>query len=552
MKKFLSTFLATIILASSSLLAVTSYAVTPSNQLSVSYANGQYSSYILPEDSITDTSYQQVEYISGNGSGSFFSFTNIRSAYFKGFGLNTFLNVYNPFTIKNSYDSSTWSGLLQFYFNNSTLNYIYPNKVINIITNNSNVTGSVNTSFSGSVPHTFSYTLNNYSESSKKTVYSMIASVDGSQVFSRSDYTAEVSAVNVSFSSNTLTTYLGNSNGNSGFTCFTFNGYVPCYRKSDGLIGFYNSTNSSFITPNNQNGIYCGPDVLSITQPVISDQSGNFSLYLTGASPELHVIASTEMGNLSYQWQSSFPDSMGGYTTWSDISDATSYLYTPSTFTEVGIYKYRCIVTSSRGTSSLSTISNEMQISVVLADPDIPIIDTQPQSATYYDNATSLISLSVSAHLEDETEGALSYQWQLKDSFSVWRDISGETGTSLSLSSISGQLGTYEYRCIVSNTLASVTASSTSSTAVIQIIDYNPFEDFWTSFFGTGSSGLTAVTDLTSTYKNYNFNNLPQVPRSFLSVLTQVTNNFPVWFFVIFFLELMASGVIMVLKAVTK
>ena len=84
------------------------------------------------------------------------------------------------------------------------------------------------------------------------------------------------------------------------------------------------------------------------TYPVIGTQPVSQAV-AEGHSANFTVIASTEIGTLSYQWQKK--DSGG---TWSNISGATGATYAIDSVTADDAGEYRCIVTNSSGTKTKS------------------------------------------------------------------------------------------------------------------------------------------------------------------------------------------------------
>ena len=84
------------------------------------------------------------------------------------------------------------------------------------------------------------------------------------------------------------------------------------------------------------------------TYPVIGTQPVSQAV-AEGSSANFTVIASADIGTLSYQWQK-----RGSGGTWSNISGATSATYSIDSVTSDDTGEYRCIVTNSSGTTTKS------------------------------------------------------------------------------------------------------------------------------------------------------------------------------------------------------
>jgi hypothetical protein len=132
-----------------------------------------------------------------------------------------------------------------------------------------------------------------------------------------------------------------------------------------------------------------------VADPVISAQpiatqsicvGGNIATALTAA-------ASGGTGTYSYQWS----NSSGA------ITGETNQNFTPPTFTSVGQFTYNVTIAQS-GSGCNAMISQNALINVV-ADP---VVSTQPQSASYCQNASPVAPLTVSA---SGGLGTFSYQW---------------------------------------------------------------------------------------------------------------------------------------------
>jgi gliding motility-associated-like protein len=184
-----------------------------------------------------------------------------------------------------------------------------------------------------------------------------------------------------------------------------------------------------------------------VADPVISAQpiatqsicvGGNIATALTAA-------ASGGTGTFSYQWSNAA----------GPLTGATSQNYTPPTFTSVGQFTYNVTIAQS-GSGCNAMISLNALINV-MADP---VVSTQPQSASYCQNASPVTPLTVTA--SGGTGSNYSYQW-----FNGSNSISGATSSTYAPSVAS--TGSIDYTCLV--TIAPVTSgcSVTSSIAAITV-----------------------------------------------------------------------------------
>src|SRR5205814_920389 len=114
-------------------------------------------------------------------------------------------------------------------------------------------------------------------------------------------------------------------------------------------------------------------------------------------------------------------------------------------------YKYRVIVS---GTCTPPATSAFATLTVNTA----PVITADPQNSTICE--TTGTGFSVTA-----TGTALTYQWQL-DSASGFANISGETGSTLTLTNVSASMSGYKYRVIVSGTCTPPTTSAFATLTV--------------------------------------------------------------------------------------
>jgi len=210
--------------------------------------------------------------------------------------------------------------------------------------------------------------------------------------------------------------------------------------------------------------------IINTQIPSITAQPKTATYTQNQTATALSVTAEvTDGGTLSYQWYSNTTSSASGGTP----IGTNSNTYTPPT-TATGTLYYYVVVTNTNnsvnGTKTATFTSNAIKITVdeiVNAQP--PNIGTQPQTATYTQNATAT-PLSVMASVTDG--GTLSYQWYSNTTSST----SGGTpiGTnSNTYTPPTTATGTLYYYVAVTNTNNSVngtkTATTTSSVAMVTV-----------------------------------------------------------------------------------
>jgi hypothetical protein len=157
----------------------------------------------------------------------------------------------------------------------------------------------------------------------------------------------------------------------------------------------------------------------------------------SGTSASFAVSATTPGSGLSYQWQSS-PDGSN----WTNISGATSATYSLTGITENANdnYRYRCIVSSSGyddATSNAATL-----------DVGPIVVNSQPSNATGspVPGTTPAYTVSFSSSASSPA-GTPTTQWEVSaDGGSTYSDLSGQTSSSLSLSSLTNSDNGKKYR----------------------------------------------------------------------------------------------------------
>ena len=114
--------------------------------------------------------------------------------------------------------------------------------------------------------------------------------------------------------------------------------------------------------------------------------------------------------------------------------------------------------------------------------PTIPSITTQPANKTVAAGAKATFKVAASGT-------GLSYQWQYKTSSSTWKDKSGATKASYTVTAKESYNG-IQYRCVVSNAAGSVTSSAAKLTVTVSKPEIT-----------TQPKAQTAAAGETATYK---------------------------------------------------
>ena len=195
--------------------------------------------------------------------------------------------------------------------------------------------------------------------------------------------------------------------------------------------------------------VYTSPVTLTVSttaKPAITTQPKSVST-ASGNVAKFTVAASGS--NLKYQWQWS---SDGG-STWTNCSSSTTG-YNKATLQVNAVagrngYKYRCKVSNSAGTVTSSAAT--------LTVASKPTITTQPKSKVVSPGTS--VSFSVTA-----SGSGLKYQWYYRTSSSgTWQKSTAACATTrtytLSASSVVKARSGYQYKCVVSNSVGSVTSN---------------------------------------------------------------------------------------------
>jgi hypothetical protein len=167
-----------------------------------------------------------------------------------------------------------------------------------------------------------------------------------------------------------------------------------------------------------------------------------------GASKSIRVSAFDNGGAISgYQWESS---SSGADNSWGQVSRATESAYTVTINTPSTIY-YRCSVTNACGTTP-------SDIYAITVHPCTAAPTITPQ--TKYAYAVQQNAVQVLEVKADGNGGNLSYLWQSSTTGAddSWGDISGTNSATYGIPTTA--LGTFHYRCIVSNACGPTTSET--------------------------------------------------------------------------------------------
>ena len=147
---------------------------------------------------------------------------------------------------------------------------------------------------------------------------------------------------------------------------------------------------------------------------------------------------------ITYQWQKQ------SGSIWDDLSGETGASLTVNASLEISGSMYRCQVTSGYGTV---VASQSAKLTVVAA----PAITTDPKDVTTEEGKTATFTVKA-------TGDSITYQWQ-KQSGSIWNDLPGETGTSLTVPASLENNGSV-YRCQVTSSFGTVAASQPAKLTV--------------------------------------------------------------------------------------
>jgi hypothetical protein len=160
-----------------------------------------------------------------------------------------------------------------------------------------------------------------------------------------------------------------------------------------------------------------------------------------------------------------------GTTNWNSLNtiNLTSLNITDFNSSVSGVLPVKNLIAGSNITlSSSSGIFTISSSGGSISDPydlgTYPLITISSQPSNTSVAATQNTSFSITATASSPST-SLSYQWQLStNSGSSWSNISGATGSTLTLSNVQLSANGYQYRCILSANLSSSTSSSATLT----------------------------------------------------------------------------------------
>lgn len=162
--------------------------------------------------------------------------------------------------------------------------------------------------------------------------------------------------------------YENNTNSNTGGTVIsgaTTNSYTPTLSSTAGTTYYYCVVTA---TKEGSETLTATSDVAAITvsEPYVkfTTQPTSGSYAINDAASALKVVAATNLGvDITYQWYSNSSATTEGAT---QITDATSSSYTPSTST-VGTTYYYCIATAKKDGTTVTATSNIVSVTVATA-----------------------------------------------------------------------------------------------------------------------------------------------------------------------------------------
>ena len=187
---------------------------------------------------------------------------------------------------------------------------------------------------------------------------------------------------------------------------------------------------------------------LIVSDPANLTSQPNSNVVCEGSNVSFNVTATGT--NITYQWQVS----TDGGVTYSNITGATSAtLSLTGVNTVMNNNRYRAVLFSC---SATGLNSND----AILTVNNLAAVSTQPADVDACSGSN--ISFSIGASSTNVT-----YQWQLSTDGGVsFADITGATGSSLSLTNVSISMNNNRYRAIVSNSCPS---SATSTSAILTV-----------------------------------------------------------------------------------
>ncbi|MFZ9694526.1 MAG: hypothetical protein ACO3AY_01480 [Chitinophagaceae bacterium] len=199
------------------------------------------------------------------------------------------------------------------------------------------------------------------------------------------------------------------------------------------------------------------PALLTVNPIAAITQQPVAQTICAGSDVSYSVVASGN--NLTYQWQQSMNGCNGP---WTNISGATTATYTISNAgVSLDNTAYRCVV---NGSCTAALTSGCGLLNVVA-----PVtVVTQPASQTICDGS------SVSFTTAGTGTGVI-YQWQVNTgagfvNLSNGGIYSGVTSAVLSISSASASMSTYQYRCLLSNAVCTIPATTNAAVLTVNTL----------------------------------------------------------------------------------
>ncbi len=189
--------------------------------------------------------------------------------------------------------------------------------------------------------------------------------------------------------------------------------------------------------------------------PTISVQPGNTTVAAGGTANFSITAADAGFPSLTWQWQSLPPAG-----SWANIGGATASTY--STTSLVNGTQYRCVLKNFNG-SGVTTTSNAATLTAFQA-PTITA-DTTPLNPSALAGAT--VNLAVSGSIPGSPAGTLSYQWQYRSSSAG--TFANVVGATLATRNATAATNGEQYRCLLTNTVNGVTATTISRTTTITV-----------------------------------------------------------------------------------
>ena len=191
--------------------------------------------------------------------------------------------------------------------------------------------------------------------------------------------------------------------------------------------------------------------------PVITTAGGTLTYEVNDTAETLTVTATvTDGGTLSYQWQKSASVD-GEYTA---VSGADKKDFTPDTSVEGTTY-YKCVVTNTLNGKTASAESKVFTVTVIEAGEAMPPKVSATTEYTVEINKEETLTVTA----ESLDGGELSYKWSKSSDNKTFEELKDETSSSLVITQ--KEVGTFYYKCEVTN---SVEVDGKTKTATSEIV----------------------------------------------------------------------------------